>query len=142
MLSKLRSYFFSVPAPETLEKHKFLRLFLSWFLCFLLLIRALVLTQFLLELDYSEINPVKLTQYIFAQTAVLIFVIYLTMVVWRRPHKWGLFVLLAICILSVIRSQDVISVASATIVSGCVLLLYRNLHFVAAAQIDEKLKTT
>lgn len=137
MRANFVSYFFSLPSSEALEKNKFLRLFLSWFLCFLILIRALVLAHFLAELDYTEINPVKLTQYIFAQIAVLVFVLYLTSVVWRRPHKSALLSLLAICILSVIRSQDIVSVISAAVVFGCVFFLYRGLHFAASTQAVE-----
>lgn len=141
MIGKIANYFFSLPSPEVLEKHRSLRLLLAWFLCFLILIRALVLTHFLSELDFSEINPVKLTQYIFAQMAVLLFVIYLTNMVWRRPHKLGLFSLFVLCIFSVIRSQDIISVASAAVVFVCVVLLLRGLYLTASAPVEEKLET-
>jgi hypothetical protein len=121
------SWLFELPSKESIEAQRFTRLALLWLFAFVVVIRTLALMQFLLDLDYSEINSVKLTQFVFIQTTLICLLIYLMTLIWNRPHKMLLGTLLALCGYSLYHQADIVAFFSALAVIGLTLRLYLGL---------------
>ncbi len=121
-------WLFELPSKESIEAQRFTRLALLWLFAFVVVIRTLALMQFLLDLDYSEINSVKLTQFVFIQTTIICFLIYLLALIWNRPHKMLLGTLLALCVFSLYQQADLFVFLSASAVIGLTLKLYLGLY--------------
>lgn len=122
------SWLLEPPAIEHIEAQRFSRLALVWLFAFVIVVRSLALMQFLLDLDYSEVNAVKLTQFVFVQSSVLCFLIYLTALIWSRPHRLLLGSLLALCAFSLYLQADIVSFLSSLVVIGFTIRLALGLY--------------
>ncbi len=130
-----KSALYQIPPAALMEKQRFPRLLLLWVLSFVAVVRSFALIQFLLSLDYSEVHSVRLTQFIFIQTSFICFLVYFLNLMWRRPHRFALWTLFALCAVSLYRQQDVVSVLCAITVGGLGVQLYR--AFYGRTLVDE-----
>lgn len=122
------SQFFQAPPAPLMEKQRSVRLVLAWVFAFVVVVRSLALVQFLMDLDYSEVNSVRLIQFVFVQATFICFLSYFLIVMWRRPHRFVLWTLFCLCAFSLYRQQDLVSVISALTVGGLGVYLYRGLY--------------
>lgn len=131
-----RALLYQLPSADVLEKQRFTRLLLLWVLSFVAVVRSFALIQFLLSLDYSEVNSVRLTQFIFVQSIFICFLIYFLTLLWRRPHRQALWTLFGLCAVSLYRQQDLVSMLCAVTVGGLGVHLYRSLYRLSPASED------
>ncbi len=95
---------------------------------FIVVVRGLALVQFLVDLDYSEVNQVRLIQFVFLKIIIFGFLIYYMRLLWTRPHRLALFFLIFLCMLSLYHYRDVVSVFSSVTIGAVTFLLYLKLY--------------
>ncbi len=130
MRSWLKKFFHSlliVPPQEIKDATKTLRLVLAWILSFFALIQTFAVLQFLVDLDYSETNPVRLSRFIFARFCILMFLLFMIYWVWQKPRRILFCLLMALSFLTLWNNTDYISVFSASLVLALSTLLYVSL---------------
>ena len=125
--TKLRS----LPSAALIEKSKMFTIILIWVLGFIVLVRGLALVQFLLDLDYSEVNMVRLIQFVFIKILILGFLVFYMRLLWRRPHRLALGFLILFCIGSLYQYRDLVSVFSSLSIGTITFLLYLKLYVTA-----------
>lgn len=125
---KLQAKLFQSPDRARLDNQKTLRLALVWFIGFVLLLRLLVLFQFLADLDYDEVHRVRLVQFIFFRCLLMGFLASLAYFLWKAPNRAVLWFVIGLCLMSLYFYQDMISWLSTGAVLTMVILLYRNLY--------------
>jgi hypothetical protein len=123
-----------IPDQKLIDSQKFLRLFLIWIIGFFALMRTLAMAQFLIDLDYSEVNAVKLTQFVFVRTIIILIMAYFMYLIWLKPHRLALGLIALFSFLSLWNNQDLVSLFSACVVLGLVLRLYSKLYLPVEAQ--------
>jgi hypothetical protein len=122
--TKLRA----LPSAALLEKSKIFTIILVWVLGFIVLVRGLALIQFLLDLDYSEVNMVRLIQFVFLKILILSLLAYYMYLLWRRPHRLALGFLILFCIAGLYQYRDLVSVFSSLSIGIITFLLYLKLY--------------
>ena len=125
----------ALPPKALIEKARVFTVLLVWVLGFILMVRGLALIQFLMDLDYSEVNKVRLTQFVFLKILILCFLAYYMRLLWVRPHRLALAFLIVFCVFSLYQYRDLVSVFSSLTIGSITLLLYLKLH---VATRDEK----
>jgi drug/metabolite transporter (DMT)-like permease len=123
-LKNIFQKFFVVASQETRESSKILRLSLVWILSFFAVIRAFALLQFLVDLDYSEIETVYLVRFVFERIAILTFLTLLIYCIWQRPSRGLVCLLIGLSFFTLWGNTDYISVFSASVVLSLSSLLY------------------
>ncbi len=122
--TKLRA----LPSAALIEKSRLFTMILVWVLGFIVIIRGLALVQFLLDLDYSEVNMVRLIQFVFLKILILSFLGYYMRLLWRRPHRLALGFLIFFCVASLYQYRDLVSVFSSLSIGVITFLLYLKLY--------------
>jgi hypothetical protein len=117
-----------LPSAEQIEKAKTFTVLLVWVLGFITIVRGLALVQFLIDLDYSEVNMVRLIQFVFLKLLILCFLIYYMRLLWIRPHRLALGFLLFFCVVSLYQYRDLVSVFSSLTIGVIAFLLYLKLY--------------
>jgi hypothetical protein len=121
----------ALPPAALIEKSKIFTIILIWVLGFIVLVRGLALIQFLLDLDYSEVNMVRLIQFVFVKSLILVFLAYYMHLLWRRPHRLALGFLILFCVGSLYQYRDLVSVFSSLSIGAITFLLYLKLYVTA-----------
>ncbi len=122
--TKLRA----LPSAALVEKSRIFTIILIWVLGFIVLVRGLALIQFLLDLDYSEVNMVRLIQFVFLKILILSFLGYYMRLLWLRPHRLALGFLILFCVISLYQYRDLVSVFSSLSIGIITFLLYLKLY--------------
>jgi hypothetical protein len=135
---KLWTNLCELPSQEQIDSQKVLRLSLIWIIAFFVLLRGLALLQFLIDLDYSEVNTVKLIQFVFMRFLFLGLLAYLMYQVWYKPHRFTLLFIGSLSFISLWKNHDLVSVFSACIVLALVSRLYAQLYALANKELPTK----
>jgi hypothetical protein len=120
----------ALPQADQIQKFKTFAAILVWILGFIVAVRGLALVQFLMELDYSEVNLVRLIQFVFLKLLILCFFLYYMRLIWTRPHRLALLFLMFLCVVSLYQYRDLVSLFSSITIGIIAFLLYLKLHIV------------
>lgn len=118
----------SLPPAVEIKKLRTMLAILTWVMGFIVVVRGLALLQFLMDLDYSEVNLVRLIQFVFLKLLILCFLVYYMRLLWMRPHRMALGFLIFLCLLSLYFYQDLVSVFSSLTIGVIAFLIYLKLH--------------